>query len=75
MAEGCGIRVQLNRLTRSSLERDTIKGDSPVEEDWKVDSGKRVLLLGYAAERWVTLTPNPKYVLESDSELSKVTES
>lgn len=42
--------AQLNWSTRSLLERSAINGDSPVEEDQKVDSGKEYCSSGMEQE-------------------------
>ena len=61
-------------LIRSFLERNTIKGDSPVGVKKKVLETPRVLLLGNEVRIWGTLTSKTKYV-SNPIEYSTVMES
>ena len=59
----CGPPFPLRLLTRSLLERSTIEGDSPLEEDEKGLASPGVLSIGYLAGMWEASTSNSKYVL------------
>ena len=50
-------------MTRSSLENDTLKGDSPVEKVWKGVQVSWVVFIEYWIWIWELLTSNFKYVL------------
>ena len=58
----CRPPFHLSQFTQSLLERSTIKGDSPVEDDWKGLASSRVLSIGYLAGIWEASTSNLKHV-------------
>ena len=60
---GFGPSFRPRLRTRSALESATIKGDSPVVKSKTAVKVSRVLLPGYEAGNWETLTSNRKYVL------------
>lgn len=70
-----GLIFDPNLLSRIFLEKKTIKGDSPVDENKRTVSVSRVLLVEYLAGMRESSTSNPKYVLSPIAYYCTVRES